>query len=34
MPDFISKELIAKGWSADKKYCVTDEKGTRFLLRV
>lgn len=34
MPDYISKELIDKGWSADKKYCVTDEKGIRYLLRV
>ena len=31
---FITKELINKGWSSDKKYCVTDEKGTRYLLRV
>lgn len=31
---FVSKELIDKGWSGDKKYCVTDEKGNKFLLRV
>ena len=32
--EFISREPILKGWSSDLKYCVTDEKGTRFLLRV
>lgn len=31
---FISKEEILKGWSSDKKYCVTDRTGTKFLLRV
>lgn len=31
---FLSKELIDKGWSGDKKYCVTDAQGNRFLLRV
>lgn len=31
---FITKGLIDKGWSEDKKYCVTDEQGKRFLLRV
>lgn len=31
---FITKELINKGWSSEKKYCLTDEKGTRYLLRV
>lgn len=31
---FITKELINKGWSNDKKYRVTDENGTRYLLRV
>lgn len=31
---FILKEPIEKGWSEDKKYCVTDENGTRYLLRV
>ncbi len=30
----ISKELIQKGWSGDKKYCVTAEDGTLYLLRV
>ena len=29
-----SREPILKGWSDDRKYCVTDETGARFLLRV
>ena len=28
------REEIHKGWSEDRKYCVTDENGNRFLLRV
>ena len=31
---FVSKEPVPKGWSSDKKYCITDEQGNRFLLRV
>ena len=31
---FISIEPICKGWSEDKKYCVTNEGGTKYLLRV
>ncbi|MBE6938424.1 MAG: phosphotransferase family protein [Ruminococcaceae bacterium] len=31
---FVSKEPINKGWSSDRKYCVTDGGGTRYLLRV
>ncbi len=31
---FVTKEPINKGWSKDKKYCVTDENRTRYLLRV
>jgi len=31
---FITKEPINQGWSCDKKYCVTDENGTRYLLRI
>lgn len=31
---FVSKELIQKGWSSDKKYHVIDENGLHFLLRV
>ena len=31
---FISKELIQKGWSGDKKYCAIDKCGNKFLLRV
>lgn len=32
--NFVTKEPINKGWSGDKKYCVTDENGVRYLLRV
>lgn len=32
--EFISKEPINKGWSCDKKYCVTTADGTKYLLRV
>ena len=32
--NFVTKEPINKGWSKDKKYCVTDENGNRYLLRV
>ncbi len=32
--EFITKQLIDKGWSEDKKYCVTDEQGNKFLLRI
>lgn len=32
--EFITKVPIHKGWSSDKKYCVTDVNGTRYLLRV
>ena len=31
---FTKKELINKGWSSDKKYCVTDAQGTKYLFRV
>lgn len=31
---FTSKELINKGWSSDKKYCVTTAEGVKYLLRV
>ena len=31
---FVSKELIDKGWSGDKKYCVTDKQGNKYLFRV
>lgn len=31
---FTSCEPISKGWSGDRKYCVTDASGLRFLLRV
>lgn len=31
---FISVQPIDKGWSEDKKYCVIDTGGTRYLLRI
>ena len=31
---FISSEPIEKGWSEDKKYCVTDTDGKKYLLRI
>ena len=34
MDRFITKEVIRKGWSEDRKYCVTDAEGQRYLLRV
>lgn len=32
--NFATKQPINKGWSSDKKYCVTDKNGTKYLLRV
>ena len=32
--DFINFEPITKGWSEDKKYCVTKADGTKYLLRI
>ncbi len=34
MKTFISKDIIDKGWSGDKKYCVADKDGNKYLLRV
>ncbi len=34
MLEFISKEPINKGWSCDKKYCVTTADATKYLLRI
>lgn len=34
MLEFISKEPINKGWSCDKKYCVTATDGAKYLLRI
>lgn len=31
---YITKEPITEGWSDDRKYRVTDENGTQFLLRI
>ncbi len=30
----VTRKQINKGWSKDKKYCVTDENGIRYLMRV
>lgn len=30
----ISKEPVRKGWSIDKKYCITTDGGEKFLLRI
>ena len=32
--NIVTRKPILEGWSTDKKYCITDEKGERFLLRV
>ncbi len=32
--DFVKREPIEKGWSGDRKFCVTDEAGERYLLRI
>jgi len=32
--EFITKNSINKGWSCDKKFCVTDIHGEKYLLRV
>lgn len=34
MRTFVKKEPIHKGWSCDSKYCVIDECGERYLLRI
>ena len=34
MLKFVSQEPIKKGWSSDKKYCVKDEMGNQYFLRV
>lgn len=34
MINFVKKEEVKKGWSSDKKYCVTASDGTKYLLRV
>ena len=31
---FTTTTPITKGWSSDRKYCVTDERGNRYLLRI
>ena len=32
--NIVNKKPILKGWSNDKKYCITDENGEQFLLRI
>ena len=32
--NFVKIEPITKGWSGDKKYCVTAKDGTKYLLRI
>ncbi len=32
--EFVSRIPIEKGWSGDRKYCVTDTNGSRYLLRI
>ncbi len=32
--NFVSKVKIEKGWSEDQKYCVTEESGVKYLLRL
>jgi aminoglycoside phosphotransferase (APT) family kinase protein/GrpB-like predicted nucleotidyltransferase (UPF0157 family) len=32
--DVVNLDPIIKGWSEDKKYCVTTEDGTKYLLRI
>ena len=34
LSDFIEVTEIQKGWSADKKYCVKDEKGKKYMFRL
>ncbi len=34
MMKFVTREPILKGWSGDQKYCVTDENGKKYLLRI
>lgn len=34
MERFVSAVPIAAGWSADRKLCVTDADGTKYLLRI
>ena len=34
LDDIVKKEPIKKGWSCDKKYCVTVSSGTKYLLRI
>ena len=32
--EYVTKKAVNKGWSGDQKFCVTDDTGKRYLLRV
>ena len=32
--EILSKELVNKGWSSDVKYCITNDKGEKYLMRI
>lgn len=32
--NYITRQPLDKGWSNDRKYCIADENGTRYLLRI
>ena len=32
--NIITRKPILEGWSDDKKYCITDENGERYFLRI
>lgn len=34
MMNYVSRVPIQKGWSKDQKYCITDETGQKYLLRI
>ncbi len=34
LSDYMEVVEINKGWSGDKKYCVTDKEGHKYLLRI
>ena len=34
LSDFVEVIEIQKGWSADGKYCVKDETGKKYMLRL
>jgi hypothetical protein len=34
LSEYKTVEPITKGWSKDKKYCITKEEGIKYLLRI